>query len=116
MTRYIATLDNENLITKVKRFIVEYLPCGTADLATIAAQFYISTRRLQRHLHQEGTSFTALVDETRSELARQYVQEKDMELSEIALLFGFSELSTLSRSFKRWTGKSPVHYIKNLKL
>jgi len=116
MTKYIATLDNEHLVTKIKRLIVEYLPSGKANLETIAAQFYTSTRTLQRHLQQEGTSFAALVDETRSELARQYVQEKDMDLSEIAFLLGFSEQGALSRSFKRWTGKSPVHYRKSLKL
>ncbi|MCK5912519.1 MAG: helix-turn-helix domain-containing protein, partial [Desulfuromusa sp.] len=29
-----------------------------------------------------------------------------------AFLLGFSELSTFSRSFKRWTGQSPDHFRK----
>jgi len=40
--------------------------------------------------------------------ASRYVRDQNMDLTEIAFLLGFSELSTFSRSFKRWTGKSPI--------
>ncbi|MBT8333510.1 MAG: helix-turn-helix domain-containing protein, partial [Deltaproteobacteria bacterium] len=36
----------------------------------------------------------------------------NMDLIEIAFLLGFSEQSTFSRSFKRWTGTSPAQYRK----
>ncbi|MEA1923284.1 MAG: helix-turn-helix domain-containing protein [Pseudomonadota bacterium] len=40
----------------------------------------------------------------------RYASEK---LTEIAFLLGFAELSTFSRSFKRWTGKSLLQYRKS---
>lgn len=112
MTGYLDTLDDEGLITKIKRIIVEHLPSGDATVETAAAQLYISTRTLQRQLHQEGTTFFTLLNETRQELASQYVRDKNMDLTEVAFLLGFAELSTFSRSFKRWTGKSPIQYRK----
>jgi AraC-like DNA-binding protein len=112
MTRYLDTLDDDGLITKIKRIIVEHLPSGDATVETAAAQLYISTRTLQRQLHQEGTTFFTLLNETRQELASQYVRDKNMDLTEVAFLLGFAELSTFSRSFKRWTGKSPIQYRK----
>lgn len=112
MTGYLDTLDDEGLITKIKRIIVEHLPSGNATVETAAAQLYISTRTLQRQLHQEGTSFFTLLNETRQKLASQYVRDKNMDLTEVAFLLGFAELSTFSRSFKRWTGTPPIQYRK----
>ncbi|HEY6998172.1 MAG TPA: helix-turn-helix domain-containing protein, partial [Candidatus Binatia bacterium] len=31
-------------------------------------------------------------------------------LTQIAFLLGYSEVSAFNRSFKRWTGKTPLHY------
>jgi AraC-like DNA-binding protein len=36
----------------------------------------------------------------------------NMDLTEVAFFLGFAGLSTFSRSFKRWTGKSPNQYRK----
>ena len=72
----------------------------------------MSKRKLQRLLHDEGTSFMTILNETREDIAKQYVRDKDMDLTEIAFLLGFSEQSTFSRSFKRWTGTSPSSFRK----
>ena len=117
MTGYLATLDDEQLRTKVKKIIAEHLPTGDANVETAARQLALSTRTLQRRLREkEETSFLHLLKETRRELAGQYVSDKDMDLSEVAFLLGFSELSTFSRSFKRWTGKSPFQYRQKVKM
>jgi AraC-like DNA-binding protein len=96
----------------VRRLIAEHLPSGDATLDVVAADLFYSRRKLQRLLHPHGTTFKELVNSIRRELALQYVQNKDMELIEIAFLLGFSEQSTFSRSFKRWTGTSPSEYRK----
>jgi AraC-like DNA-binding protein len=33
-----------------------------------------------------------------------------MELAEIAFLLGYSESSAFHRSFKRWTGRTPLEF------
>lgn len=67
----------------------------------------MSVRSLQRKLQQSGTSFRQLLDQTREELARQYICDRGADLTEIAFLLGFSEHSAFSRAFKRWTGQTP---------
>jgi AraC-like DNA-binding protein len=35
------------------------------------------------------------------------MKQRQLPLSEVALLLGYSELSAFSRAFRRWTGRSP---------
>lgn len=112
MTRYIGTLNNETLVVRIKKIIAEHLPSGDATVENVARELYFSTRKLQRLLQLEGTTFISLLNETRMEIAKQYVRDSKNDLTEVAFLLGFAELSTFSRSFKRWTGESPVQYRK----
>ncbi len=50
------------------------------------------------------------MDETRKELAIQYLKGSERSIIEISFLLGFSESSNFSRAFRRWTGDSPQHY------
>jgi len=45
--------------------------------------------------------------EVRTELANQYVNDASLTLTEISYMLGFSEISSFSRAYKRWTGQSP---------
>jgi AraC-like DNA-binding protein len=110
MTQYLNTLEDTELTSSVQRFIVQHLPSGTATVDRAANKLFLSVRKLQRLLQLEGTSFIALLNKTRKEIAKQYVLDKKLDLTEVAFLLGFSELSSFSRSFKRWTGKSPVQF------
>lgn len=112
MTKYIATLGKETLVSRVQTIIVEHLPSGNANIENVASELYLNTRKLQRLLLQDGTTFISLLNETRMKIAKQYVQDKTMDLTEVAFLLGFSGLSAFSRSFKRWTGRSPDQYRK----
>ena len=67
-------------------------------------------RNLQRHLNKLGTTFGSILDEIRRELAEQYVSDPKEDLTEIAFRLGFSEQSSFSRAYKRWTGMSPNTY------
>ena len=112
MTQYLSAKTSDALIARVVKIIVEHLPSGNATIDNVATELFLSTRKLQRLLREKETSFIALLNETRKDIAKQYVRDKDMDLTEISFLLGFSEQSTFSRSFKRWTGKSPSSYRK----
>jgi AraC-like DNA-binding protein len=112
MSQYLAKLETSSLRKRVQTIIIEHLPSGNITIENIARQLAVSRRSLQRQLHEEGETFTSLLEKTRQDIARQYVKDKQYELTEIAFLLGFSELSTFSRSFKRWTGQSPDQYRK----
>jgi AraC-like DNA-binding protein len=82
---------------------------GACTLATTARSLGISARTLQRRLHADGTSFGALLDALRCELALGYLQEQ-RGVMEIAMLIGFSDGSAFHHAFKRWTGTTPERY------
>ncbi len=65
---------------------------------------------MQRRLAAEGTSFKELLNDARINLARSYVAEGRLSVTEVAFVLGFADTSTFSRAFKRWTGKSPREY------
>jgi len=112
MSRYLEELKDEELSHRVQKIIVELLPCGNASIEAVAEKLSLSTRSLQRALREEGTTFISLLNKTRQEIAKRYVQDMRHDLTEVAFLLGFSELSTFSRSFKRWTGQSPDQFRK----
>ena len=85
-------------------------PQSHPDPEAIARRLAVSLRSLQRKLADEGTSFAALLDETRSTLARGYLDEDRYSVSEITYLLGFAGVSAFSHAFKRWTGSSPSAY------
>jgi len=41
------------------------------------------------------------------DLARRYLAEETLSISEIAWLLGYREVSAFSHAFKRWTGNTP---------
>ena len=49
-----------------------------------------------------------LAEAVRRELAEQYITDPTRSLSEISFLLGFSEQSSFSRAFRRWTGQAPT--------
>lgn len=90
--------------------IVERLPDGPPNQQQIAEALHVSNRTLQRKLKEEGTSFMDLLQDTRLELARKYLRHPNRSVVETAYLLGFSEPSTFSRAFKRWTGMAPAEF------
>ncbi|MXW47645.1 MAG: helix-turn-helix transcriptional regulator [Gammaproteobacteria bacterium] len=98
---------NQNLTDKIRNLIRIKLSEGYPSLESIAESLYMSTSAIQRNLAWEGLSYTELVEEVRKSLAEMYFKQRNLSLSEIAYLLGYSELSAFSRAFRRWTGLSP---------
>lgn len=107
---YLARFDRSSVAMQVRARLTEQLSSGHATQETVADALHMSLRSLQRRLHDEGTSYKALLDETRRELAAHYMAESHRSINEITYLLGFSEPSNFSRAFRRWTGKSPSGY------
>ena len=108
--RYLEKMDDDNLTNRVKAGIIELMPSGKINDEKIADHLHIGIRTLQRRLQAEGTTFQTLVNETRQDLARQYLKDPTIRLEEIAFILGYSEYSVFSKAFKRWTGQPPSTY------
>ena len=91
---------------RVRRQLRSALSNADTQLDVLAKRLGMTGRSLQRRLKDEGTSFQALRESTRRDLADQYLG-KGLSFSEIAFLLGFSEASAFFRAFKRWTGLTP---------
>jgi AraC-like DNA-binding protein len=56
------------------------------------------------------TNFQTVLDSLRSSLARNYLEQRQYGIKEIAFLLGYSDAATFSRAFRRWTGTTPGRY------
>jgi AraC-like DNA-binding protein len=93
---------------KVENAAAPLLPHGQAQIGEIARQLGVSRRTLSRRLAAEGQSFGKILDSLRFELAKRYLHEQDLPLSEISWLLGYRETAALNHAFKRWSGKTPT--------
>lgn len=67
---------------------------------------------LRRRLSTEGYSFKQLKEDTRRDMAIFYIKQSELSIEKIGFKLGFSEASTFIRSFKKWTGVTPLAYRK----
>lgn len=67
----------------------------------------ISARTLQRRLDASGKTWQTVLNRTREQLAQQYLADRSLSLSDIALLLGFAEQSNFCRALRQWTGLTP---------
>lgn len=92
---------------RIRAAVRARLPEGLPALDDVAQDLRLSVNVVARELNRGGISYKDLVDKTRHDLALSYLRQRQLPLSEIALLLGYSELSAFSRAVRRWTGKSP---------
>ena len=107
VVRYLASIDRDDIINQTKVAIMERLGEGGVTENCVADTLFMSTRSLNRKLSAEDSSFKSLLMEIRTELADQYINDPTLTLTEISYMLGFSEVSSFSRAYRRWTGESP---------
>ncbi|MEN5152529.1 AraC family transcriptional regulator [Pseudomonas orientalis] len=107
---YLARFSESRVTHKARQVLCRLLPQGEPKREVVAQTLHLSQRTLQRRLQEEGTSFQALLDDTRRELAEQYLAQPSMTLLEIAYLLGFADPSNFFRAFRRWFDATPGEY------
>jgi AraC-like DNA-binding protein len=106
--KYLAHRSREDFVSRTRAAILDCLGDGNVTETMVAGMLHLSPRQLNRKLTEEDTNFTALLVESRRELAEQYIHDSSLSLTEISFMLGFSEASSFSRAYRRWTGKSPT--------
>jgi AraC-like DNA-binding protein len=104
------TPQTNTLADRVRTTLAEQLVGTEPGVARLAARLKMSVRTLNRTLASEGTTYRALLDQLRHELATRHLADDRVSIAEVAFLLGFSELSSFYRAFKRWTGRTPVEF------
>ncbi|WP_192557986.1 AraC family transcriptional regulator [Pseudomonas allokribbensis] len=108
----IERLSTDAMPGYVRQLLRNLLPSGRATIDRVANCMAINPRTLQRHLAQENTSFQQLLDETRQQLVRNYLQTPTISLTQVARLLGYADVSTFSRAFHRWFGVSVLGWCR----
>ncbi|TCL01298.1 AraC family transcriptional regulator [Shimia isoporae] len=105
--------DPDSTARRVERCASEKLASGTATLEKISAELGMSQRTLARRLTEEGTTFAALMADLRKALARDYLLNSPLPLTEIAFLLGYNDASSFSTAFRRWFNTTPRQFRVN---
>ncbi|TGD86793.1 AraC family transcriptional regulator [Mycolicibacterium sp. CH28] len=118
VVRYLTTITTAEprTIASVRTLVRQLLPSGSVTLDLIAEQLNLHPKALQRRLSTDRTTFAAIVDEVRRELAERYLRDTRITLAHLARELGYAEQSVLTRSCHRWFGCTPAAYRKQLQL
>ena len=97
-------------IWKARRFIQEHSD-EELSLRKVSKSVNISANHFSEKFKEvTGVNFVDYIARTRTEKARELLQNSNLRISEIAFAVGFQSLSQFNRVFKKLSGKSPSAY------
>lgn len=106
--RLVAELPSgDDVVSQTRSAIANALPDGTPNASQIAKALAMSERTLHRRLKEADHPFGQLLDEARFAAAKAHLADPALSLAEISWLVGFSDQSTFTRAFRRWSGHPP---------
>jgi len=92
---------------RLRRILRPMLLHGEVSAEAAAARLGISPRTLSRYLAREGTSFQAVLDETRFATARELLALTDLQVGDVAQALSYATHGAFVGAFRRWSGLSP---------
>ena len=95
---------------RVRDYLLERATPDRRDMDAAARALGISSRSLRRRLAEEGSSYSAIVEEALAIMAKRLLSDEESSIEAIAYTMGFSDPSAFYRAFKRWTGTTPKEY------
>ncbi|MGU7784347.1 AraC family transcriptional regulator [Burkholderia sp. PU8-34] len=101
---------SESIRESCREVILALLPGGRCTAQSVARHLRVDRRTLHRHLSDDGLTFSAVLDQVRSELAMRHLLESDLPVGEVAALLGFSAHSSFSHWFRSTFGCSVTHW------
>ena len=107
--------DGPSWVGRARRLIAGALSSGHVGIEDVAQSLAMTPRTLQRRLADEGKQFSDLVEDTRRDLATQYLRDPRITLTDAAFLLGYSDLTAFHRAFKRWFNQTPLEYQRQLR-
>jgi len=109
--RYLRSLyQQDDIAGELKRKLADLMARGEANADAACRALKLSRRTLQRRLKAEKTSFQSILKEVRAELAIAYLKDARLRSLEIAMLLGYSNISSFTTAFKSWYNMPPAEY------
>lgn len=107
---WIFTRSREHTQSLRVRAFLAQTPWDNANLSATADAMHMTPRTLIRRLQDDGTSFQAIKDALRRDIAIRDLQAGRKSIEAIAQDVGFSSAANFHRAFHRWTGGTPGAY------
>jgi AraC-like DNA-binding protein len=107
---WIFTRSREHTQSLRVRTFLSHTDWDKATLTHAAQAMNMTRRTLIRRLDEDGTSFQAIKDALRRDIAIRDLQAGRKSIEAIALDVGFSSAANFHRAFQRWTGSTPSSY------
>ena len=109
--KYLRSLyEQDNIAEQLMRKLAELMAAGEANADSACRALRLSRRTLQRRLRAEKTSFQQVLNEARAVLAINYLSDERLKSLEIAMLLGYSSISSFTTAFKSWYDMPPAAY------
>ena len=83
---------------------------GAPKVEDVAESLGLSTRTFQRKMAQTDLSFSDMIQETRRELAVQYLKQSEISVTDISYMLGYSEVGSFTTAFRKWHQITPSEY------
>lgn len=93
-------------LAAVYRHLMDHIRCAPT-LEQTATAFGVSPATLKRYLAQHGSHFQSELDQARTHVALRLFQ-RGCDNEAVARHLGFHDANNFRRSFKRWTGITPM--------
>jgi AraC-like DNA-binding protein len=109
--KYLRSLyQQDDIAGQLRRRLADLMARGEANADAACRALKLSRRTLQRRLKAEKTSFQKVLTEVRAELAVNYLRDARLKSLEIAMLLGYSNISSFTTAFKSWYNMPPAEY------
>ncbi|MDX1506669.1 MAG: AraC family transcriptional regulator [Woeseiaceae bacterium] len=109
--KYLRSLNpGDNIASELKQMLADLMAKGEANADAACRRLKLSRRTLQRRLRAEKTSFQKVLQEVRRDLAVRYLSDKRLRSLDIAMLLGYSNISSFTTAFKSWYDMPPTEY------
>jgi AraC-like DNA-binding protein len=91
----------------IRRLLCPWLTSHRCSVDAMANLLAMNRRTFYRCLKSRGTSYRALANEIRFDVACFLLKDTEMSLSQIAAALGYSEASAFTHAFRGCSGQAP---------
>ena len=91
------------------------MPEGRASIGEVAYSLGTNVRTLQRRLEQEDSNFSELLDRVRKQQVTHHFTNRQLRLTDVAHLLGYSELASFSAWYRARFNKTPSEARRDLR-
>lgn len=104
--------DVVGVSSRVVEVLTRRIGHAPLSISHVADELNFSKRTLQRRLQKQSVSFAELRDKVRFHYSIDYLIRQHMSIDNISAALDFSDRTSFTNAFKRWTNLSPSTFRK----